>query len=177
MCADWDWCASCAGSTPPPAFEPLGGEPMRHHSRHLCHSRVPPFHMAVWGSVEQWVVDERTVLGCVVCGVWCWTFGVPDGGNCWGAHPDRYAKASCCTPRPRTTPSPEEISILGVMHGVLLWADMNAATPPGSRGRFALCAGPGVCTVRAVEAAGPASPPSAATRGTQFTRMACQIRG
>ena len=35
-------------------------------------------------------------------------------------------------------PSREENSILGVVHGVLLWADMNAATPPGSRGRSAL---------------------------------------
>ena len=36
---------------------------------------------------------------------------------------------------------PEENSILGVIYGGLLWADMNAATPPGSRGRSALCAG------------------------------------
>ena len=47
---------------------------------------------------------------------------------------------SCCTLRPRTTPSLEEKSILGVLYGVLLWADMNAATPPGSRGRSALYA-------------------------------------
>ena len=32
------------------------------------------------------------------------------------------------------------MSILGVIHGVSLWADINAATPPGSRGRSALCA-------------------------------------
>ena len=31
--------------------------------------------------------------------------------------------------RPRATPFPEEISILGVIYGVLMWADMNAATP------------------------------------------------
>ena len=52
-----------------------------------------------------------------------------------------YAYACCCTLRPRTTPPPEGKSILGVICGVLLWADMNAATPPGSRGRSALCAG------------------------------------
>ena len=50
-------------------------------------------------------------------------------GNVWG-----FA-VGCCTPRPRTTPSPEENSILGVMYGVWLWADMNAATPLGSPGR------------------------------------------
>ena len=52
-----------------------------------------------------------------------------------------YANACCYTLRPRTTPPPEENSILGVIYAVLLWADMNAATPPGSRGRSALCAG------------------------------------
>ena len=50
------------------------------------------------------------------------------------------ANASCCTLRPRTTPSLEENSILGVIYGVLLWADMNAATPPGARGRSGFCA-------------------------------------
>ena len=30
---------------------------------------------------------------------------------------------------------PEEKSILGVIYGVLLWADMNAATPLGAWGR------------------------------------------
>ena len=54
---------------------------------------------------------------------------------------EHKVNVSCCTLRPRTTPSPEENSILGVIYGVLLWADMNAATPPGSRGRSALCAG------------------------------------
>ena len=39
---------------------------------------------------------------------------------------------------PRTTPFPEEASILGVIYGVLLWADMNAATPLGARGRSAI---------------------------------------
>ena len=38
-------------------------------------------------------------------------------------------------PRPRTTPFPEETSILGVIYGVLLCADMNAATPLGAWGR------------------------------------------
>ena len=41
---------------------------------------------------------------------------------------------SCCTLRPRTTPSPEEKSMLGLMYGVLLWASINAATPLGARG-------------------------------------------
>ena len=30
--------------------------------------------------------------------------------------------------------------MLGATHEVMLWADMNAATPPGARGRSALCA-------------------------------------
>ena len=33
--------------------------------------------------------------------------------------------------------------MLGVVHGVLLWADTNAATPPGSRGRAILCTAAG----------------------------------
>ena len=37
--------------------------------------------------------------------------------------------------RHRTTPFPEVKSILGVIYGVLLWADMNAATPLGAWGR------------------------------------------
>ena len=36
---------------------------------------------------------------------------------------------------PRTTPFPEETSMLGVVYGVLLWAGMNAATPLGAWGR------------------------------------------
>ena len=42
---------------------------------------------------------------------------------------------SCCPPPPHTTPFPEENAILGVMYGVLLWADMNASTPPGNAGK------------------------------------------
>ena len=49
-----------------------------------------------------------------------------------------YAKASCCTLRPRTTPFLWETSMPGVVHGVSLWADMNAATPPGQRCRAAV---------------------------------------
>ena len=45
------------------------------------------------------------------------------------------ANPSCCPLCPRTTPFPEEESILGVIYGVLLWADMNAATPLGAWGR------------------------------------------
>ena len=42
--------------------------------------------------------------------------------------------SSCCLLRPRTTPFPEYKSILGVIYGVLLWADRNAATPLGGAG-------------------------------------------
>ena len=38
-------------------------------------------------------------------------------------------------PAPPYYPFPEEKSILGVIYGVLLWADMNAATPLGAQGR------------------------------------------
>ena len=38
-------------------------------------------------------------------------------------------------PATHTTPFPSEKSILGVIYRVLLWADMNAATPLGARGR------------------------------------------
>ena len=51
------------------------------------------------------------------------------------------ANSSCCPLRPRTTPFPEEESILGVVYGVLLWADMNAATPLGARGRSGMSLG------------------------------------
>ena len=49
----------------------------------------------------------------------------------------RKANPSCCPLRPRTAPFPEKKSILGVIYGVLLWADINAATPLGAWG--ALC--------------------------------------
>ena len=52
-----------------------------------------------------------------------------------------HANACCYTLRPRTTPLPEETSIPWVIHGALLRADVNAATPSGSRGRSVLCAG------------------------------------
>ena len=41
---------------------------------------------------------------------------------------------SCCPLRPHATPFPEEKSILGVIYGVLLRADMNAATRLGAWG-------------------------------------------
>ena len=41
------------------------------------------------------------------------------------------AKASCRTPRPRTTPSPEETSVPWAIHGVILWADMIAGPRRG----------------------------------------------
>ena len=43
------------------------------------------------------------------------------------AHTSSKVNPSCCHLRPRTTPFPEGKSILGVIYGVLLWADMNAA--------------------------------------------------
>ena len=49
--------------------------------------------------------------------------------------------SSCCPLRSRTTPFPEDKSILGVIYGVLLWADMNAATPLGARGRCVISLG------------------------------------
>ena len=45
------------------------------------------------------------------------------------------ANFSCCPLCPHTTPFPEESSIIGVIYGVLLWADMNTATPLGAWGR------------------------------------------
>ena len=52
----------------------------------------------------------------------------------WGLPEPRMRKAysSSCPLRPRTTPSPEEKIILGVIYGVLLWAGMNAAAPLGA---------------------------------------------
>ena len=47
----------------------------------------------------------------------------------------KTVNSCCCALRPRPTPLPEEKSILGVIYGVLLWADMNAATPLGVWGR------------------------------------------
>ena len=49
----------------------------------------------------------------------------------------RQGTAPCCPLlplRPRTTPFPEEKSTFGVIYVVLLWADMNAATPLGRGG-------------------------------------------
>ena len=48
------------------------------------------------------------------------------------------ANSSCCPLRPHTTPFSEEKPIPGVIYGVLLWADMNAATPLGAWGRSAM---------------------------------------
>ena len=49
--------------------------------------------------------------------------------------PRQITATAPCPLRPRTTPFSEEKSILGVLHGVLLWADMNAATALGAWGR------------------------------------------
>ena len=51
------------------------------------------------------------------------------------------ANSSCCPLRPHTTPFPEEKSILGVIYGVLLWADMNTATRLGAWGRSVMSLG------------------------------------
>ena len=47
----------------------------------------------------------------------------------------RQGKYQLLPPAPPYYPFPEETSILGVIYGVLLWADMNAATPLGAWGR------------------------------------------
>ena len=52
-------------------------------------------------------------LSCMLAG---WVLGVKDKAN-----------SSCCPYAFQV-----EISILGVIYGVLLWADMNAATPLGA---------------------------------------------
>ena len=46
----------------------------------------------------------------------------------------RKVNPSCCPLRPRTTPFPEEKTTLGVICGVLLCAEINAANPLGARG-------------------------------------------
>ena len=48
------------------------------------------------------------------------------------------ANSSCCLLRPRTAPFPEEKSILGVIHGVLLWDDIHTVTPQGAWGRYVM---------------------------------------
>ena len=48
------------------------------------------------------------------------------------ANTSRKVNASCCPLQPHTTPFPEDTSILGVIYGVVLLADMNAATPLGA---------------------------------------------
>ena len=44
-------------------------------------------------------------------------------------------KSQLLPPAPPYYPFPRVKSILGVIYGVLLWADMNTATPLGARGR------------------------------------------
>ena len=72
------------------------------------------------------------------------------GDQRWSLSTAGKANSSCC-PCARTTPFPEEKSILGVVlssatenrviYGVLLWADMNAATPLGALGRSVMSHG------------------------------------
>ena len=58
------------------------------------------------------------------------------------------ADSSCCSLRPHTTPFLQEKSfILGVIYGILLWADMNAATPLGARGRSVMSLAPMVLAI------------------------------
>ena len=47
---------------------------------------------------------------------------------------DAHGKFQLLLLCPHTTPFPEEMAILGVISGVLLWADMNAATSLGAWG-------------------------------------------
>ena len=50
-------------------------------------------------------------------------------------HHHRQGKSHLLPPAPPYYPIPRGKSILGVIYGVLLWADMNAATPLGAWGR------------------------------------------
>ena len=69
--------------------------------------------------------------------------GCKFGGTCWDAETidgptittiAGKANSRCGPLRPHTTPFPEENPILGVIYGVLLVADTNAATPLGAWG-------------------------------------------
>ena len=50
------------------------------------------------------------------------------------------ATSSCCPHAPPYYPFPRGISILGVIYGVSLWADTNAATPLGAWGHSVIAA-------------------------------------
>ena len=93
---------------------------------------------------------------CVPLQPCCCCQRVPTRANaCWHALPVLMVYQTARLPRKRVLiclrkgqlllsatpyyPFPREISLLGIIW-VLLWADMNAATLPGSRGRTALCA-------------------------------------
>ena len=66
-------------------------------------------------------------------------------------------KISAAAPYTPYYPIPRGNSILGVIYGVLLWADMNAATPLGARG----CS---VTAVAAQAALAPVVPPATTKR-------------
>ena len=57
-------------------------------------------------------------------------------------------QARRCHLCPRTTSLPEGKSILGVIYGVLLWADMDAGTPLGAWGRSVMSVGRARCLPR-----------------------------
>ena len=93
---------------------------------------------------------------CVPLQPCCCCQRVPTRANaCWHALPVLMVYQTARLPRKRVLiclrkgqlllsatpyyPFPRGISLLGIIW-VLLWADMNAATLPGSRGRTALCA-------------------------------------
>ena len=55
---------------------------------------------------------------------------------------EHHGKSQVLPPAPPyATRFTEENSILGVIYGVLLWADMNAAAPPGAWGRSTMSLG------------------------------------
>ena len=70
-----------------------------------------------------------------------WSFGGIEDGHApitrFGGIEDgqTQGKLQLLPPAPRTSPFPEEKSMLGVIYRVLLLADMNAATPLGAWGR------------------------------------------
>ena len=102
----------------------LGPSPKRHGKLRATNRNA-----VVGGAVLEVVVEMMPSSGCM------WDQGAA-AEICWHT-PTSAIKAnpSCCPLLPRTTPFPEEKSIPGVINGVLLWADVNAATPLGAWGR------------------------------------------
>ena len=68
--------------------------------------------------------------------------GQHHGHACPKKGPTQHGTSQLLPPAPPYYPFPEENSILGVIYGVLRWADMNAATPLGARGRSVISLAP-----------------------------------